>query len=180
LPAPPPPAALWTALGGNIYNTSQTGNVGVNTTTPQTTLDVNGPIRPGLVVAGDACTNQVGAIGHDSNGNQLTCGSTSVWGTPTTGITGWVTVPGCTISSQFIPNGGNDCDTNVSPLQVCQNAGYVTFTGACIAGAWAAPFTGVQGSVTAQTGGSGWAIQCYAGTYDGQGSAVGLQILCTH
>jgi hypothetical protein len=180
-----PPASLWTALSGNIYNTSQTGNVGVNTTAPQTTLDVNGPVNTALQTAGGSCAAPLGAMGHDAHGNLMSCNNTTgtqVWtlvggGGPTTG---WVTVPGCTISTQFIPNGGNVCSTNVSPLQVCQSAGYANYTGACTAGPWQPPFTGVQGSVTAQTGGSNWTIQCYGGVYDGQGSATSLQILCTH
>ena len=48
------------------------GNVGIGSSTPQTTLDVNGPIAPAAVTPFGDCA-PVGAIGHDSNGNLLSC-----------------------------------------------------------------------------------------------------------
>lgn len=162
------------------------GNVGIGNTTPQTTLDVNGPVRPGLVVAGAACTNQVGAIGHDANGTLLTCGSTSVWGAATPasgGMTGWVVLDpptGTGICSSVASNGnGSICVTSTTPTQACVNAGYSDFTGNCKA----VDNSGraVQGGLVAwESNAPNWQMACNCTLGGFCEGAWGLTIQCTH
>ena len=56
----------------SAFNIGTNGNVGINNSTPQTTLDVNGPILPGSQTVGNGCS-PTGAIGRDSIGHTLNC-----------------------------------------------------------------------------------------------------------
>ena len=64
--APAPPPSLWTALGGNIYNTSLSGNVGIGTTGPIVALDVSGAIRAGSSATVTTCSGTGAANGEGS------------------------------------------------------------------------------------------------------------------
>lgn len=62
---------------GNIILNN--ANVGVGTTTPQVSLDVNGSIRAGSATIGAACTTE-GAMAYDSAAHSpVYCSNTSVW-----------------------------------------------------------------------------------------------------
>jgi hypothetical protein len=168
----------------NVYLSGNNGDVGINTTSPATTLDVNGPVRAAQQTAGAACST-VGAMGHDANGNLLSCGSTGVWGSASTstGVTGWVVVNASGCANGGSPNmsfgpDGTTCNSTNSPTQICVNAGYTDITGGCKAGGNNGFL--IQGGLVGWGSPGAWQLACNCTLGGYCFGAVGIQIQCTH
>jgi hypothetical protein len=77
-----PGGAGTTSLLSEKMRITATGNVGIGTTNPGTTLDVNGAVRPGSVLAaniGAACS-PLGAQGYNATtGAPVYCNNSAVW-----------------------------------------------------------------------------------------------------
>jgi len=155
------------------------GNVGINTTAPSVALDVNGGIRPGsstnanVQTCGMGAANGEGSFRYNYTTHAMEyCNGTS-WAT--TG-TKWITL-NCAAASGNI--NGDACTLHLSPIQLCQAAGYASYTGACqaISGA-----ISTQGSLTVDgnAAASVWNIGCWYGAVSGQVTGVNLRILCTN
>lgn len=67
----PASAYLWTVSGINTYNFPLTNNVGIGTSTPQTTLDVNGILNLPLGTSGGIHLNTHKWLWGDLNGNVI-------------------------------------------------------------------------------------------------------------
>jgi hypothetical protein len=118
---------LWAANGTSIFY--NTGNVGIGTTNPATTLDVNGSVRPGStgVTTGGACTAE-GSFAYDITAHSpVYCNDSGIWTAMSANKNGGVVArinfdgtsctPSCTIRSSsnissVVRNGVGDYTLN--------------------------------------------------------------------
>jgi hypothetical protein len=118
------------------------------------------------------------------NGTSFTC----TVGGEASGITGWVSIGGCADGSPNIynwSNGLNTCYNMPSPQQICENAGYANYTGACQSiftdynGTDAVQGTLISNASFDQQSSDAWGISCQLGSQTNQASARNLQVLCS-
>jgi hypothetical protein len=163
------------------------GNVGIGIKTPQTTLDVNGEVRPGD--SGLACSSTIeGAMRYNNSIHAMEyCNGTS-W-TSLGGSPHWVTVPAGVSPSSSWSGDGNYWNTtsDVSPSAWCVVQGYAAATGECrtvntpaLFGTFPAGST--EGTLVSNNIGNGlgtWAWACEWGDHRYYMDATS-EILCAH
>lgn len=135
-------ADIWSrGSGSTIYYSG--GNVGVGTSSPQTTLEVNGTIRPQAASVGAGCS-PLGAQAYDSaSGTPLYCNSSAVW-TPSGGGFTITTRTASTVAWRW-PTAAVNCNADEK---------VVGGGGTCTGG------SGYNFIVSSVPSGNGWSVSC--------------------